>query len=329
MENVQSSLESILNRDVSPILPTGRKIAFVFTGQGCQYAGMARRLFNELPSFRSSILRLDQIAKIQGLPSILSLVDGSVTDIEELSPVVVQLGTVCIQMALHGMWTSWGLRPTTVVGHSLGEYAALYAAEVLSASDTIFLVGRRAQLLVEKCHPGSHAMLAVKGSVAAIGEALDGTIFEVACINGPEETVVSGTNVNIDSLSADLKDRGFKCTKLAVPFAYHSAQVEAILEDYESLAKGVTFKAPSVPVISPLLSEVVKEADIFGPDYLRRHCRYTVNFLGGIEAARHDRLVAHKSIWLEMGPHPICSTMIKSTLGPAVQTFSSLRRNED
>ena len=290
---------------------------------------MAKKLFNDLPAFRSKILQFDRIAKIQGLPSILSLIDGSVTDIEGLSPVVVQLGTVCVQMALHAMWTSWGIRPTTVLGHSLGEYAALHAAGVLSTSDTIFLVGRRAQLLVEKCCPGSHAMLAVKGSVSAIGAALDGSTFEVACINGPDETVVSGTNVNIDSLSADLKDRGFKCTKLAVPFAYHSAQVETILDDYEHLANGVTFQAPSAPVVSPLLAEVITKGGVFSPVYLRRHCRNTVNFLGGIEAARHDSLVADKSIWLEIGSHPICSTMVKATLGPAAQTVSSLKRNED
>lgn len=326
---MMSSLSSALDRDVSPVPPTGRKIAFLFTGQGCQYVNMAKALFDSLPVFRSKILQFEQIAKIQGLPSILGLIDGSVTNIEELSPVVVQLGSVCVQMALYSLWTSWGIKPTAVLGHSLGEYAALQAAGVLSVADTIYLVGRRAQLLVDKCHPGSHAMLAVKGSIAGISEALDEQTLEIACINGPEETVVSGTNVNIDLFAADLKDRGFKCTKLAVPYAYHSAQVEAILDGYESLINGVAFNSPTIPVISPLLAEVVTDGDAFSPTYLRRHCRETVNFLGGIEAARHANLVADKSIWLEVGAHPICSTMIRATLGPHVQTAASLKRNDD
>lgn len=137
------------------------------------------------------------------------------------------------------------------------------------------------------------------------------------------------TDVNIDLLCAELKERGFKSTKLAVPFAFHSAQVEAILPEFQSSMKGIEFHEPSVPVISPLLSKVITDGATFGSDYLQRHCRETVNFLGGIEAARHASLVADKSIWLEIGSHPLCSTMIKSTLGPHVQTTASLRRNED
>ena len=301
----------------------------MFTGQGSHYTSMAKQLFTDSPTFNSDIHRFDKIAKMQGFPSILGLVDGSVTDINVLRPVIVQLGAICVQMALFKMWVSWGIEPTTVLGHSLGEYAALNAAGVLSASDTIYLVGTRARLLEEKCQAGSHAMLAVKGSVAAIGQVLDGDTFEIACINGPDETVISGTNVNIDILCEELKDRGFKSMKLAVPFAFHSAQVEVILDEFESSAKGVKFGQPSIPVISPLLSEVITDGSTFNPGYLRRHCRQTVNFLGGLEASRHASLVADKSLWLEVGSHPICSTMIKSTLGPHVQTVASLRRNDD
>ena len=318
-----------MTRDTAQISSTKRKVAFMFTGQGSHYTSMAKQLFTDSSIFKSHILQFDKIAKTQGFPSILGLIDGSVTDISDLSPVIVQLGAICVQMALSRLWTSWGIVPTTVLGHSLGEYAALNAAGVLSVSDTIYLVGTRARLLEEKCHAGSHAMLAVKGSVASIGQVLDGETFEVACINGPDETVVSGTNVNIDMLCADLKDRGFKSTKLAVPFAFHSAQVEAILDEFEDSAKGIIFEPPSIPVISPLLSEVITDGSTFGPGYLRRHCRETVNFLGGLEASRHASLVADKSLWLEIGSHPLCSSMIKATMGPHVQTASSLRRNED
>ena len=335
VSQIKTALESSLKREVAQIPATRRKVAFMFTGQGCHYTSMAKQLFTDSPSFKSSILQFDKIARSQGFPSVLSLIDGSATDISVLSPVIVQLGAVCVQMALFRLWAMWGIEPTAVIGHSLGEYAALYAAGVLSASDTIYLVGTRASLLEEKCTAGSHAMLAVKGSVASIGQVLDGDTFDIACINGPEETVISGTNVNIDLLKTDLQDRGFKSTKLAVPFAFHSAQVEDILPEFGNRIRNVEFRAPSVPVISPLLSEVVTAAaddddgSIFGPRYLQRHCRETVNFLGGIEAARHASLVADKTIWLELGSHPLCSTMIKSTLGPHVQTAASLRRNDD
>lgn len=194
VSSIKTALESSLDQDVAQIPAMKRKVAFMFTGQGSHYTGMAKQLFTDSSRFRSDIYQYDRIARSHGFTSILALIDGSVTDISVLSPLVVQLGAVCIQMAMFRLWLAWGVEPTVVLGHSLGEYAALNAAGVLSVSDTIYLVGMRARLLDEKCHAGSHAMLAVKGSVASIGQLLDGDTFDIACINGPDETVISGTS---------------------------------------------------------------------------------------------------------------------------------------
>lgn len=289
---------------------------------------MSKQLFETSPQFQANIKQYDTICINQGFPSFQPLIDGSVSEIQDLSPVIVQLGTVCVQIALSKLWSSWGINPTVVVGHSLGEYAALCAAGVLSISDTISLVGKRAELLEAKCQAGSHCMLAVKGSVASIGHLLDGSTYEIACINAPEETVVSGTNINIDLLCEELKERGVKSTKLKVPFAFHSAQVETILDDFETSAKGIAFNCPAVPVISPLKNDVIKDDKIFDPVYLRRHCRETVNFLGGMEAAKQSGVVDDGTLWVEIGCHPICSNLIKAIFG-AVKTTPTLRRNED
>ena len=328
ISKLKEALSSSIGQDISQIPTAKPKVAFVFTGQGSQYAAMGKQLFETSPQFQTCIKHYDAISVNQGFPSFQPLIDGSVSDIQTLSPMVVQLGAICVQISLFELLNSWGIRPTVVVGHSLGEYAALCAAGVLSISDTISIVGQRARLLEEKCHAGSHCMLAVKGSVASIGHLLDGQTFEIACINAPEETVISGTNINIDLLSEDLKARGFKSTKLAVPFAFHSAQVEPILDELEALARGITFKAPTVPIISPLINDVITDEKAIDPYYLRRHCRETVNFLGGMEAARHSGIVGEGTLWVEIGCHPICSNMIKSTFGP-VKTIPTLRRNED
>lgn len=326
---MRDALASWKDQDCSPISTAKPDIIFAFTGQGAHYAEMGKQLFETCTQFRIDIEKYDAIGISQGFPSIQPLIDGTVTDIQNLSTVVVQLGAACVQMALFKLWESWGIHPTAVVGHSLGEYAALCAARVTSVSDTIFLVGKRAKLLEEQCHSGSHAMLAVKCSVASISPFLDSQTFEVACINAPEEIVLSGTNINIDILSEDLKERGFKSTKLAVPYAFHSAQVESILDNFETAATGVTFNVPIVPVISPLLNEVIKNERNFDPCYLRRHCRETVNFLGGLEAARHSKIAEENTIWIEIGSHPVCSSMIKATFGPSVKTVPTLRRKED
>ncbi|KGO43372.1 Acyl transferase/acyl hydrolase/lysophospholipase [Penicillium expansum] len=330
LDEVRSGLAPIVNRDsISPAPANAPGIGFVFTGQGAQYTGMGRQLFESCSQFRAHIEHLNCIGQSQGFPSILSLVDGSVP-IEEHSPVVTQLGTTCVQMALTKYWMSLGISPAFVIGHSLGEFAALNASGVLTTSDTIYLAGRRAQLLTEQIKVGTHAMLAVKSSVAQVKQFLDDAT-EVACINAPSETVISGAREKIDELAQTLTNEGFKATKLNVPFAFHSAQVEPILESLSEIGKGVNFNAPSIPFVSALLGDVINESnsELLGPNYLTRHCRETVNFLGALEATRHSNLMNDKTIWIEIGSHPVCSGMVKATFGPQATTVASLRRQED
>lgn len=331
VSEVQEALRASASKEsISPAPSVAPSVGFVFTGQGAQYAGMGKQLLESFSQFRSDVLRFDGIAQTQGFPSFLSLIDGSVP-IEELSPVITQLGTTCMQMALANLWVSWDARPSFVMGHSLGEYAALYVSGALTAFDTIYLCGHRAQLLEEKCKVGTHAMLAVRSALSEITPFLNPGVHEVACINAPGETVISATSQNIDALSEQLVAAGIKATKLKVPFAFHSSQVEPILEELINTAKGVKFHKPSIPLVSPLLGEVINEKNYeqLNGNYLSRHCRETVNFLAAIEASRHAKLMTDKTVWIEIGSHTICSGMIKSTLGPQANTVASLRRNED
>ncbi|KAF2868891.1 polyketide synthase-like protein [Massariosphaeria phaeospora] len=324
---VKGALETQLKDSYSPIAMVPTKTAFTFTGQGSQYTGLGKKLYEELLSFKTDIQQLDNLARMHDLPSIIPLLDG--TDVATLSPVVVQLGMACIQVALARMWLSWGLKPTAVIGHSLGEYAALHVAGVLSANDMVLLVGHRAQLLEQECTANTHGMLAVKGSVDAIKMALGKNMTEIACMNGPEETVLCGAVAIIESTSELLAAKGFKATKLNVPFAFHSAQVEPILEKFKSKAESVVFNKPEVPVLSPLTGEVIREAGIIGAEYLARHARDTVNFWSALDTGKEEKVFDEKTAWLEIGAHPVCSGMVKSSLGGAPCTAGSLRRNED
>ncbi|KAK5156477.1 polyketide synthase [Oleoguttula sp. CCFEE 6159] len=325
--NVGNALQANLKETYSPVPMVSSKVAFCFTGQGSQYTGLAQKLYQDLGSFKNDIDQLDNIARIQGLPSFLQLLDG--TDVQTLSPVVVQLGMACIQVALARMWASWGITPTAVIGHSLGEYAALHVAGVISASDMVLLVGRRAELLVADCTPHTHGMLAVKGSAEAITNVLGSKMIEIACINGPEETVLCGSGEAVAAANETLASRGFKATKLNVPFAFHSAQVDPILESFKAVASSVTFKKPIVPVLSPLSGDIIREAGTIGPDYLARHARETVNFWTALTTGLKEKAFDGKTAWLEVGAHPVCSGMVKSSLDGATVTAPSLRRGED
>lgn len=327
ISKVKDALQAQLKDSYSPIAMVPTKTAFAFTGQGSQYTALGKKLYEDLKSFKADIDQLDNLARIQGLPSFIPLLDG--TDVQTLSPVVVQMGMACIQVALARMWSAWGVNPVAVIGHSLGEYAALHVAGVISASDMILLVGRRAELLEANCTAYTHGMLAVKGGVGAITEALGSNMTEIACMNGPEETVLCGTVEVVESTSELLTSKGFKATKLNVPFAFHSAQVEQILESFKTAAASVIFNKPTVPVLSPLTGEVIRDADIIGPDYLARHARETVNFWGALTTGKDDKAFDDKTAWVEIGAHPVCSGMVKSSLGGSPVAAPSLRRNED
>lgn len=151
INTVNHALANMKDDSPQPISTVAPRIAFVFTGQGSQYPAIGKEFFDTSRVFRLAIEEFQEVASCQGFPSILSLVDGSVKDIGNLSPVVIQLGMVSIQMALVRLWASWGIKANVVIGHSLGEYAALNAAGVLSVADTIFLVGKRAMQLESKC----------------------------------------------------------------------------------------------------------------------------------------------------------------------------------
>nr|AAR90248.1 polyketide synthase [Botrytis cinerea] len=330
VSEVSPALKSKLHEQFIPVLPEPPKVAFLFTGQGSQYAAMGRELFENSCLFKETIMEFDNLATILGFPSFISLIDGSVTDAQGLSPVVVQLSIVCLEMTMAKLWESWGVKPSVVIGHSLGEYAALNVAGILSASDTIYLVGRRAQLLVERCTAGTHAMLAVQGSRLAVTEALNetGTSVNIACINSTRETVLSGEAAEVSSVSDKLCNSGFKCTQLKVPFAFHSAQVEPILDQFEKLATSVHFGREKIPLISSLFGRCLNESEDIDAAYLRNHARQPVNFLDGLVSAQSSGVIDEKTVWIEVGPHPVCLGLIKATVGTSTIAAPSLRRNE-
>ena len=243
---------------------------------------------------------------------------------------VTQLALVCTEIALAQYWASLGVKPSLVIGHSLGEYAAMYVAGVISANDAIFMVGRRAEMLQTKCHVGSHCMMAVRASLVDIEAASVDKPYSVACINGPSDTVLSGTHAQMDDVAINLEAAGFRCIKLGVAFAFHSEQTDAILDDFEFAVKGgVTFHEPQVPVISPLLARVVFDGRTFNANYVRRATRETVRFKSALENAYGMSTISNDTIWIEIGPHPVCAKFIKTTLSSTRLAVPSIRRGDN
>ena len=303
------------------------RLVFAFTGQGGIYTGIGKELFEISRQFRSDILQFNNMAQSQGLSSFLPLLDATV-DVTSLSTVQTQLGQVCVQMALYRLYRSWGIVPETVVGHSLGEYAALYACGVLTASDTILLAGRRAQLMEQHCRPGMYTMLAVKAPHLTVRDLVCGTKAEIGCINGPDDVVLSGPGSDIQSAARLLSNNGFKSIQLPVPFACHSAQLDPIVEPLEDIARSVVFYEPRITLLSPLTGKEISKGGIIDANYLGRHLREKVDFVAALESSKLIR--TKQSVqFLEIGPHPLCSGMIKNILGNGTITIPSMRKGED
>ncbi|KAL7941564.1 putative polyketide synthase [Trichoderma barbatum] len=346
-----------------------RAVVFAFSGQGCFYQGAAEHLFQQAPLFRDQVLQIDRVVRQLGFPSVLGAIAGDAasvyttssskgssttgsdtgyetpTSIDDTntvsttvtveSPLVIQLALVVLQIALAQYWRLLGIKPGAVIGHSLGEYAAFVTAGILSVADALYLVGKRAKLTLAACEPGSHVMLSVRGvSTDRIAELCRESakeyLYEVSCINGLTDIVVSGLRADIVALRDMLQDAGLKCLLLDIPFAFHSAQLEPILDDFEREAGRITFKSPEIPVISPLLGQCVSEGQIINENYLRRATREPVNFVAALDAAKAEGIVNDKAAWIDIGPHPVCTSFARNHYGKgATQTFASLRQRDN
>ena len=326
-EEISTQIEAGLRDEVGMTRPkSAPRTLFTFTGQGAQYPGMGKELFENFSAFRSGIRRLDQIGQNLGFPSILSVIQSVDQEIGNFAPIVVQLASVCLQIALSKLWISWNIKPIAVVGHSLGEYAALNVAGILSDADTIYLVGKRAELLQSMCTRDTHAMLVTRGSVDDIAGTLKDKSYEIACINSPTETVLAGPNEQISVLQAMLTDAGFKSTVMKVPYAFHSSQIDPVLADFKKIASGVSFSKAKIPVVCPLNGSIVGGNGSFGPEYLASHSREPVNMLKALSEARKNHIITDQTATLEIGPHPAISGMVRAVLGPQVTSLASLQR---
>ncbi|KAK8108545.1 polyketide synthase [Apiospora sp. TS-2023a] len=303
-------------------------VAFAFAGQGTFYMGIGSSLYRDSPSFRSQIDQFDSLARRQGFPSFLPAIKNTVSR-EDLPASSIHLAIVCVEIALARMYMTFGLKPTAVIGHSLGEYAALAVAGVLSDSDTVFLVGTRAAILDANCASYTNCMVAVRGSVEDIKREADGAPFEVACINSPKETVIGGPIEHLEPLSARLTKAGFRATRLDVPHAYHTAQMDLVVDDLIQQTQGVVYNKPSIPIISPRDSAVIEAGAAIDSSYLPVSLRKTVDFAGALNVAWETDVVSKSTVWLEMGHHPVCAGFVSRTLSDTRLACSSLHRDTD
>ncbi|SDO77281.1 Acyl transferase domain-containing protein [Streptomyces sp. cf386] len=288
------------------------RVAFQFTGQGSQYAGMADALHQRFPAAREVLDACEH--HYRDLTGDVP-VEGMLGDTDTAQPELFAL-----QCALVRLWQDAGIEPAAVTGHSVGEYAALYAAGALSLDDGLRLTTARGRLMQQRCAPG--AMVAAPlDRKAALALAAEIPGLEPAVANGERAQVLAGPAAAVDRACALLDDRGTPGHRLPVTRAFHTALMEPMLEEFRKLLVDVDFRPVRIPFVSAVDGAARPPGWTPDADYFVRHTREPVRFdeaLRGIAAQRPDVL-------LEIGPHTTLSGLARRAL-PEVRSLPSLRR---
>ncbi|TDC44992.1 SDR family NAD(P)-dependent oxidoreductase, partial [Micromonospora sp. KC207] len=289
-----------------------RATAFLFAGQGGQHVGMARELYEAFPAFADALdqlaVRLDRHLD-RPLLRVLFSEPGS-DDARLLDGTrYAQAALFAVEVALFRLVHGWGLRPDVLLGHSVGELAAAHVAGVLDADDACALVAARGRLMGELT-PGG-AMVAVRASEEEIARLLDGDRVAVGAVNGPRSVVVSGDEEAVLAVAARCAALGHRTRRLNVSHAFHSPHMDPMLEPFRRVARGLTYHAPTIPVVSNVTGRLATAEELCDPGYWVRHVRQPVRFRDGVRAARDRGVTA----FVGLGPDGVLCALAEECLG--------------
>ncbi len=305
----------------------GRAVAFMFAGGGAQYPNMGAELYRDEPVYRDAV---DECLDLLGpmvdydLKSLLFPAEGDEAEaarqLERPSITLPALFTT--QYAQTKLWTSWGVTPAAMIGHSMGEYTAAHFAGVFDLRDALALVLLRGQLF-ERVPEGG--MLSVPLGVEDLETIMDERL-SIAAVNGPELSVASGPVEAIERLEATLTERDIDSVRVRISIAAHSMMLEGILEEFEAFFQNVTLSPPQLPFVSNLSGTWITPEEATDPRYWVRHLRNTVRFADGVA-----ELFAGDRVLLEVGPGRTLATLARQCPDrpEGAEPLNSMRHPDD
>jgi amino acid adenylation domain-containing protein len=287
-----------------------RPVVFMFPGQGSQYLNMGRNLYQSEPLFRQAIDRCDSLLGDQLSPRLLEVLYPDTATDEGVSLInqtkYTQPALFAIEYALAQLLMSWGLTPSAMVGHSIGEFVAACLAGVFSLEDGLAMVAKRADLM-QSCPPGS--MLSVRLPAAEVSALIDDTL-ELAAVNTPNLCVVSGRDEAIASFKQELDSQGVGCRVLHTSHAFHSAMMDPAVAPFRDFCAQLAFSPPQMPFVSTATGDWITQEQAIDPGYWASHLRETVQFGAAIETLWQEP----GRILLEVGPRTAASTLARQVM---------------
>jgi acyl transferase domain-containing protein/acyl carrier protein len=295
------------------------RVAFLFSGQGSQYYGMGRELYETEPVYREVFDACDRVLAPALGASLaeLTLYGADRTRLDDTR--VTQPALVTLELALVALWESWGVTPVAVMGHSVGEITAAMYAGVLDRAAGLELIAHRAGLM-QRTRRG--AMLAVAAPEGKVLEWIAGHDVDVAAVNGPGATVVSGAPDAISGITTALKERGIRVSPLRVSHAFHSRLLDPVLPELTERLRRMDFRAPELPLVSNVTGQLAGPGT-YDAEYWSRHARGPVRFHDGMRQLAELDI----DVCLEIGPDRTLVNLVQSGgLLPAEGLTASLRR---
>jgi acyl transferase domain-containing protein/alpha-beta hydrolase superfamily lysophospholipase len=319
----REAAENLRNLTPAPTRAARPAIAFVYTGMGPQWWGMGRELLESEPRFAEVVAACDEVLARYDL-SIADELRRDETGSRLTKTLYAQVANFVVQAGLTALWRDWGIEPAVVVGHSVGEVAAAYAAGVYSLEDALTVSFNRASL---------QARLAGLGAMAAVNMPEDEVIphlidgVSVAAINSPYATTIAGDHDAVAAAGATLTAAGASVKALRVEVAYHSHQMDGIHEPLIAALEGIRPRSARIPLFSSVTGEQVDGLEL-DADYWWRNVRQPVRFADAFRSllARGGATGAV----LEVGPHPVLASAIDDAVAgrtDSVVRLASLRRD--
>jgi acyl transferase domain-containing protein/NADPH:quinone reductase-like Zn-dependent oxidoreductase len=331
LEELHNRLTDYLNLENAPGVVAGQRpkarsprVGFVFGGQGPQWYGMGRELLTSEPVFRSVMTECDALLRPLSGWSLLEEMGRPEHESRLGETEVAQPALFALQTALAALLRSWGIVPDGVVGHSVGEIAALHESGALDLREAIRLVWHRGHIMQRATGLGRMASVGLTEVEAKEFVGSYGDQLSVGAINSPRSVVLSGESAALENALTTLTTNGVSHRMLPVQYAFHSAQMAALRDQFVEQLGIVRATPPKVAVYSTVTGGLANDVH-FDATYFGRNVRDSVQFASCIDAMAEDGY----DIFIEIGPQPVLASSIAECLSarsfaPAV--FASLRR---